>query len=326
MSKPSSGGKEKRIRGVYLREYPVFVVVGGYSGRGDSVSGEGRITKSYRKGDKATMVQGGGNKAGRFLKVSVLAEGGRKGVIWLPEGRYGKGWRRFVGELRQLVAAQFKLSSSAECGAPPSTGFLMEASSSGVIAERSFVEAIRSTSGVEVRAVVFKGCSSRSLDLFPVSSCFESRSNGVGLRSAMDCSALDSVPRYMAAAAGSVSMKKKGKFSIFRLLRPLGQFHLKLDRVLAGFAMKPIRRRKRVRFLGFRKFVLGWVSRSVLEAGSGQNLEPNLELGSDLCLKPGLDLGLNLDPSSVFPLVSKVVLSPKVSGLILPLEIVRNSS
>ena len=58
------------------------------------------FTKSYREGDKATMVHGGGNKAGRFLEVSVLAEGGCKGVIWLPEGRYGKGWRRFAGELR----------------------------------------------------------------------------------------------------------------------------------------------------------------------------------------------------------------------------------
>ena len=41
------------------------------------------IAKSYREGDKVTMVHGGGNKAGRFLEVSVFAEGGRKGVIWL---------------------------------------------------------------------------------------------------------------------------------------------------------------------------------------------------------------------------------------------------
>ena len=50
------------------------------------------IAKSYREGDKATMVHGGGNKAGRFLEVSVLAAGRRKGVIWLPEGRFGRGW------------------------------------------------------------------------------------------------------------------------------------------------------------------------------------------------------------------------------------------
>ena len=148
------------------------------------------------------------------------------------------------------MAAQFKLSGSVECGAPPSTGLLMEASSLGVIVGRSFVAAIRSTLGVKVRAIVFKGCSSRSLDLFLVSSCFELWSDGVGSRFAVDCSAVESMPRYMVAAAGSVSTKKKkkGKFGIFGLLRLLGHFHLKLDRVLVGFALKPIRRRKRFIF------------------------------------------------------------------------------
>jgi hypothetical protein len=50
------------------------------------------IAKSYREGDKATMVHGGGNKAGRFLEVSVLAEGGCNGVTWLPNGRFGRDW------------------------------------------------------------------------------------------------------------------------------------------------------------------------------------------------------------------------------------------
>jgi hypothetical protein len=34
------------------------------------------IAKSYREGDKALMVHGGANKAGRFLEVAVFAEGG----------------------------------------------------------------------------------------------------------------------------------------------------------------------------------------------------------------------------------------------------------
>jgi hypothetical protein len=34
---------------------------------------------------------GGANKIGRFLEVAVFAEGGRKGGLWLPEGRDGKG-------------------------------------------------------------------------------------------------------------------------------------------------------------------------------------------------------------------------------------------
>jgi hypothetical protein len=49
------------------------------------------ITKSYREEDKVLMVHGGVNKARRFLEVSVYAEGGRKGVLWLSEGRNGWG-------------------------------------------------------------------------------------------------------------------------------------------------------------------------------------------------------------------------------------------
>jgi hypothetical protein len=63
------------------------------------------IAKSFREGDKALMVHGGDNKAGRFLEVAVFAEGGRKGGLWLPEGRDGRGWRRFADELRILVAS-----------------------------------------------------------------------------------------------------------------------------------------------------------------------------------------------------------------------------
>jgi hypothetical protein len=62
------------------------------------------IAKSYREGDKVLMVHGGVNKAGRFLEVSVYAEGGRKGVIWLPEGRFGRGWCRFAGKLCLMLA------------------------------------------------------------------------------------------------------------------------------------------------------------------------------------------------------------------------------
>jgi hypothetical protein len=53
------------------------------------------IAKSFREGDKALMVHEGAYKVGRFLEVVVLAEGGRKGGLWLPEGRDGWGWRRF---------------------------------------------------------------------------------------------------------------------------------------------------------------------------------------------------------------------------------------
>ena len=61
------------------------------------------FSKSYREGDKVLMVHGGSNKAGRYLEVSVYAEGGHKGVLWLPEGRFGQGWHWFVGELRLML-------------------------------------------------------------------------------------------------------------------------------------------------------------------------------------------------------------------------------
>ena len=51
------------------------------------------IAKSYREGDEALMVHVGVNKAGSFLEVAVFAKGGRKGIIWLPEGRGRRGWR-----------------------------------------------------------------------------------------------------------------------------------------------------------------------------------------------------------------------------------------
>jgi hypothetical protein len=46
---------------------------------------------SYREDVKALMVRRGGNKAGCYLEVAVFTEGGRKGVIWFPEGREGWG-------------------------------------------------------------------------------------------------------------------------------------------------------------------------------------------------------------------------------------------
>ena len=63
------------------------------------------IAKSFREGDRALMVHGGANKAGRFLEVAVFEEGGQKGGLWLPEGCEGWAWRRFAGELRHLVAS-----------------------------------------------------------------------------------------------------------------------------------------------------------------------------------------------------------------------------
>lgn len=53
---------------------------------------------------KVLMVRRGVNKSGRYLEVVVFAEGGRKGAIWLFEGRKGGGWARFAGELRKMTS------------------------------------------------------------------------------------------------------------------------------------------------------------------------------------------------------------------------------
>jgi hypothetical protein len=54
--------------------------------------GKEDFVKSYREDEKVLMVCGGGNKADCYLEVSVYAEGGWKGIIWVPEGRGGWGW------------------------------------------------------------------------------------------------------------------------------------------------------------------------------------------------------------------------------------------
>jgi hypothetical protein len=49
-----------------------------------------------------------------------------------------------------------------------------------------------------------------------VSSCFESESDGLKVRSVLDCFALESLSTPLAAVAGSVSLskKKKGKIEL----------------------------------------------------------------------------------------------------------------
>jgi hypothetical protein len=62
------------------------------------------FARTFRDEVRVLKVRMGSNKAGYFLEVAVFVDGGRKGVIRLPEGRGGWGWQRFVDELRLLVA------------------------------------------------------------------------------------------------------------------------------------------------------------------------------------------------------------------------------
>jgi hypothetical protein len=60
--------------------------------------------RSFREGSKVLIVRRGGNAAGRFLEVAVYGVGGRRGIIFIPEGRDGRGWRSFVLELDKISA------------------------------------------------------------------------------------------------------------------------------------------------------------------------------------------------------------------------------
>jgi hypothetical protein len=45
------------------------------------------FVKSFWEDVNVLKLNGGGNKAGRYLEVASFAEGGHTGVVWLLEGR-----------------------------------------------------------------------------------------------------------------------------------------------------------------------------------------------------------------------------------------------
>jgi hypothetical protein len=59
--------------------------------------------KSFREGSKVLIARTGGNRAGRFLEATTFGLGGRKGFIFIPEGRGRRGWQNFSGELSKAV-------------------------------------------------------------------------------------------------------------------------------------------------------------------------------------------------------------------------------
>jgi hypothetical protein len=78
-------------------------------------TGKDEFAQSFCEDRKSLSVSRGSNKAGRFLEVVARLDGDRKGVIWIPEARSGRGWRRFVIELRLLLAGLGSSIGSAEC-------------------------------------------------------------------------------------------------------------------------------------------------------------------------------------------------------------------
>jgi hypothetical protein len=239
------------------------------------------------------MVHGGGNKAGRFLEVSFLAVGGRKGVIWLPEGRFGNGWQRFAGELRRLLEAQ-RLAAGSEGVGDSLAKVVSGPSAPGVDLKRSYVQALCATPAVEERAAPL-----RDLDLVPVLTQVESRNIGEDLRVAVDCAALEGAWPCLMEAAGSAGASGLG-VEVEGLKKMIGLLDLKLDRVITGLALRPTRwRRKKFRVVGLDYALVRKTGPVILDMGLDRCVGSGLEQEvMDPGLDPGIDLASDLKPVS----------------------------
>ena len=62
------------------------------------------FARTFRDGNKVLILQMGCNAHGSFLMISKLLHGRRKGLIIVPEGKLGSGWRGFGFHLRKAIA------------------------------------------------------------------------------------------------------------------------------------------------------------------------------------------------------------------------------
>jgi hypothetical protein len=130
---------------------------------------EGSATE-FREDENRLLVREGCNKVGRFLEVAVEADGGRNGTIWLPKGKMGWGWRRFVSEMRRMLEFQGGQIGPSVDEFPPLPGKRVEIEEpavSGLRYGQSFASVLRSRVGGLERL------SSCLLDVFPMTECFE---------------------------------------------------------------------------------------------------------------------------------------------------------
>ena len=131
--------------------------------------GKEDFVKSFHEEVEVLMVCKGSNKASRFSEAVVFVEGGRKGVICLPAGCGGWGWRQFVGELRHLpaliVAKDWLLVSGVISG------------DGGILSTRSYVAMFfMALGGLKLLSV-------NHLDLVPVAGCSKLVNGGEEARS-----------------------------------------------------------------------------------------------------------------------------------------------
>jgi hypothetical protein len=192
------------------------------------------FVRDFREEGKSILVSRGDNKAGRFLEVAASTEGGRKGIIWIPEARSGRGWRRFVVELRSLLASvecsvgfsppkSSSSEGSEETGsrALPTPAWVDNAE--GCFKERSFLEVLQSKPSAEM-----KGRSSLCMDILQVASKVAVGIGGDDSRRALDCHDFE----FSGVAAGPA--KKDPVLVKRRVEKRVGYFHKELGRVIAG--------------------------------------------------------------------------------------------
>jgi hypothetical protein len=225
--------------------------------------------KSSSEGRKSLSVKGGCNKGGRFLEVVAFVDDDRKGIIWIPEARSGRGWRRFVTELRSWLAAL--TSSPGFSSEDSSTEDKVDERSPGLKSGRSYAEVLRSPPCVVEVGPQLR--STQELDLFPVASSFEVGDGGGEASSAWVCYELETAIPPLKADV--LRPESKLKFlGISSTADSVGKGKKMMEGILVI--------RWLMKLLGYSKGDLDWVL-------DGLPLKPNGSVGWDLSLGPGLE-------------------------------------
>ena len=186
------------------------------------------FVKSYSEGRMSLSVKGGCNKAGRFLEVIASVDDDWKGVIWIPEAQSGQGWRRFVVELRSLLAALASSPGFSSEGISPEEE--VDEGTLGIKTGRSFADVLQSPSCEVVDSVEPQLLLPQEIDLFPVARSFELGYDGKEVRSAWDYYEL-AFPLSLPVKVVAKGKRKKKK--------RLGLICDKLDRILSGLGLQP---------------------------------------------------------------------------------------
>jgi hypothetical protein len=168
--------------------------------------GKKNFVKSFCEDVKVLMVCGGGNKAGWCLEVGVFAEGGRKGVIWLLEGRQGWGWSRVAVELQQLM----EFLQAKDRSLIPMV-FAPEGKQKGVVLSsgHSFAEVLHLAASVDGKVVGLRSLSVIPLDLLPKVACNELVNGGEEVRSTVNCFEFESSSSGSLSASSCAAMKRR---------------------------------------------------------------------------------------------------------------------